>query len=106
MTAKTVLPRKNAGMNLSAGMNEGKVPYARLLSANERGCRILREISDRKTIPLITKPAEIRKYDKKLQDLFAVGVYARDLLSLCYCNKNERTGGKEWKTSPKIVKSE
>ena len=93
-------------LGLSAGMNEGKVPYARLLSANGRGCMVLREVSDRKTIPLITKPAEIYKYDKKLQDLFAVGVYARDLLSLCYCNKNERTGGKEWQISPKIVKSE
>ena len=93
-------------LGISTGMNEGKVPYARLLAANERGCMVLREISDRKTIPLITKPAEIRKYDKKLQDLYAVGVYARDLLSLCYCNKNERTGGKEWKISPKIVKPE
>ena len=93
-------------LGLSAGMNGGKVPYVRLLSANERGCRILREISDRKTIPLITKPAEIRKYDKRLQDLFAVGVYARDVVSLCYCNKNERTGGKEWQMSPQIVKSE
>lgn len=110
-TKKYAMSRiRRAGMcallGISSGMNEGKAPYARLLSANERGCMLLREISDRKTVPLITKPAEIRKYDKKLQDLFAVGVYARDLLSLCYCNKNERTGGKEWQISPKIVKHE
>ena len=93
-------------LGIGAGEKEGGVPYARVLAANERGCGVLREISDKKTIPLITKPAEIRKYDKKLQDLFATGVYAHDIVSLCYGNKSERKGGKEWQTSPKIVKSE
>ena len=95
-----------AVLGIRAGMNEGKAPYARLLAANDRGCSILREISDKKSIPLITKPAEINKYDEKLQYLFAVGVYAHDIVSLCYRGKNERKGGIEWQSSPKIVKYE
>lgn len=93
-----------AVLAVKAGMKEEKPPYARLLAANERGCGVLREISDSKKIPLITKPAEINKYDKRLQNLFATGVYAHDIVSLCYRSKSMRIGGKEWKTTPEIVK--
>ena len=67
---------------------------------------VLRKVSDEKKLPLITKPAEINKYDNKLQELFAAGVYAHDVFALCYAEKGERTGGKEWRISPKIVKLE
>ncbi len=93
-------------LGIKSGMNAEKPPYARVLAASANGCRALRKISDTKEIPLITKPAEINKYDKKLQQLFATGVYAHDVYSLCYENKSERIGGREWQISPKIVKNE
>lgn len=93
-------------LGIEEGMSKGRVPYIRVLAANEKGCGLLRKISDAGKTPLITKPAEINKYDKKLQHLFAVGVYAADILTLCYAEKSERRGGKEWRISPKIVKDE
>ena len=93
-------------LGIKSGMNDGKAPYARILAASANGCRALRKISDEKKIPLITKPADINKYDNKLQQLFAIGVYAHDVYSLCYENKSERIGSREWQISPKIVKNE
>lgn len=95
-----------AVLGIISGMNEGKAPYVRVLAANGKGCAVLRMISDKNNIPLITKPAEINKYDKKLRDLFATGVYAHDITALCYRNRNMRKGGMEWLVSPKIVKYE
>lgn len=93
-------------LGIKSGMNDGKPPYSRVLAASANGCRALRKISDEKKIPLITKPADINKYDNKLQQLFAIGVYAHDVFSLCYKSKSERIGGREWQISPKIVKNE
>lgn len=93
-------------LGIEAGMSGGRPPYARVLAANENGCMVLRKVSDEKKLPLITKPAEINKYDNKLQELFAASVYAHDVFALCYAEKGERTGGKEWRISPKIVKLE
>ena len=92
-------------LEIKSGMNDGKPPYARVLAASANGCRALRKISDEKKISLITKPADINKYDNKLQQLFAIGVYAHDVFSLCYKSKSERIGGREWLISPKIVKN-
>ena len=95
-----------AVLGIREGMNEGRAPYAKVLAANDKGCKLLRTISDKKSIPLITKPAKINKYDNILQNLYAIGVYAHDITALCYSDRSMRTGAKEWQISPKIVKCE
>ena len=39
---------------------EGAPPYLRVLAANGRGCRLLKEMKRRASLPLLTKPGDVR----------------------------------------------
>ena len=94
-----------AALGISKGMNEGNVPYARILAANDSGCALLRQLSDSAAVPLITKPAHVKALSPKAANLFAVGAKAHDLFSLCYSSKDERKPGEDWRHTPFIVKN-
>ena len=92
-----------AALGVKAGMAEELPPYARVLAANTRGCALLREISRKGEIPVITKPASVRELSAECRELFSLGAAAHDLYVLGFCAREEKKGGKEWRTSPKIV---
>lgn len=94
-----------AALGIKQGMNEGAVPYARVLAANERGCALLRQLSGETGLPVITKAAHIRTLSPKVAELFAIGAKAHDLFSLCYSSKTQRKPGEDWRRSPFIVKN-
>lgn len=95
-----------AALGITADMAEGTPPYIRVLAANERGCAVLRELNDRENgLPVITKPAAVKSLSAKCTQVFAVGASAHDLYTLAYAAEQERKGGNDWKTSPKIVKN-
>lgn len=89
------------GLNAEAG--EGLPPYARVLSANKKGCELLREISGNTGVPVITKPASVKALDGRCNQVFAVSAWAHDLFVLGYKATQARTGGEDWKKSPIIV---
>lgn len=94
-----------AALGITADMAEGTPPYIRVLAANERGCAVLRELNDRENgLPVITKPAAVKALSAKCTQVFAVGASAHDLYTLAFAAEQERKGGGDWKTSPKIVK--
>lgn len=92
-----------AALGVKAGMAEELPPYARVLAANARGCALLREISRKGEIPVITKPASVREMSAECREIFSLGAAAHDLYVLGFCAREEKKGGKEWRTSPKIV---
>ena len=92
-----------AALGVKAGMAEELPPYARVLAANARGCALLREISRKGEIPVSTKPASVREMSAECRDIFSLGSAAHDLYVLGFCAREEKKGGKEWRTSPKIV---
>ena len=92
-----------AALGVKAGMAEELPPYARVLSANAKGCALLREISRRAEIPVITKPASVRELSAECREIFSLGAAAHDLYVLGFCAREEKKGTKEWRTSPKIV---
>lgn len=92
-----------AALGVKAGMAEELPPYARVLAANARGCALLREISRKGEIPVITKPASVREMSAECREIFSLGSAAHDLYVLGFCAREEKKGGKEWRTSPKIV---
>lgn len=94
-----------AALGVKRGMNEGEVPYARVLAANERGCALLRKLSGNTDIPIITKPAHVRALSPEAADMFAIGAKAHDLFSLCYSSKTDRKPGEDWRHIPFIVKN-
>jgi len=92
-----------ACLGITAGMNEGNPPYARVLAANEKGCALMRRIKDNDNIPLISKPSSVRSISADCTKLFANGAAAHDLFVLGYADSAQKKGGMDWKTSPIIV---
>ena len=80
----------------------GIPPYARLLAATEKGRELLREIGERSLMPVVTKPASIKKLDAASRELFELGSAAHDLYVLGYAVKQERRGGRDWTNGPII----
>ena len=88
------------------GAADGTPPYARVLAANSRGCEYLRVLSKDPTIPVITKPAAARTLSAEREQVFALGAAANELYVLAYRAEQERRGGQDWRTSPKIVQND
>lgn len=92
-----------AALGIKAGDNEGIPPYTRVLAANKQGREVLRLIMDKATIPVITKPAEVKELSKECRELFELESRAHDLYSLAYAAREERRGGAQWRISPVMV---
>ncbi len=92
-----------AALGVKASMAEELPPYIRVLAANARGCALLHDVSRRGDLPVITKPASVREMSRECVELFQLGAAAHDLYVLGFCAREEKKGGKEWRTSPKIV---
>ncbi len=92
-----------AALGITSEMADGIPPYARVLAANERGCALLKEIGINTRIPVLVKPASVKDMGREAQKLFELGAKAHDLYVLGYNAKEERKGGLDYRTSPKIV---
>lgn len=95
----------SAYLGLTAADAEGTPPYIRVLAFNGKGQKILREIADKAAVPVLTKPADVKKLDGRAQRLFEKEAAATDLYRLACPNPSERGGGKEWTISPKRVET-
>ena len=80
-----------------------RVPYLRVLAANERGRTLLREMKRTAALPILTKPAEVRKLDAQAQAVFAAEAAATDRYVLAYPSLAEAKPGSEWTTDPIIL---
>lgn len=92
-----------AALGIQAGDSEGIPPYTRVLAANKDGRDALKAISEKSSIPVITKPAEIKELSKECRRLFELESNAHDLYSLGYAAREERRGMAEWRISPFMV---
>lgn len=91
-----------AALGIREGMNAGTPPYARVLAANERGCRLLRSMGEHCPVPIITKPAYVRGQSRECVELFELGAAARDFYVLGNRAEAERIGATDWRTGPAI----
>ncbi len=92
-----------AALGVENGMANGTPPYARLLAATARGRELLGEIKKTSAVPIITKPAAVRELDGESVRLFTLGAAAHDLYALGYRAAEERRGGADWRSGPRIV---
>ena len=72
--------------------------YIRILGANESGRLLLREMKEKSTLPIITKPA-----DYQGDAIFDINSRAEDIFALCAKNKTLRTAGNDLRMTPVIV---
>ena len=74
--------------------------YVRVLGMNANGAKILKMAKKRCFVPIITKAADF----KERSAMFDLDVRATDLHALCAPSASDRVGGKDFTTSPVIVK--
>lgn len=92
-----------AALGIRAGDADGIPPYARILAANDTGRRAIKLISEKTSIPLVTKPATIKELPSDCKALFELESAAHDFYVLAYSAKQERRGLADWRTSPTMV---
>lgn len=74
------------------------VPYVRVLGLNERGQGLLRRMKETCSLPILTKPAQVKALDGPARALFEAECRYTDLYGLCF--PTPRPCGLEWTTSP------
>lgn len=78
-----------------------KPPYLRVLGMNSRGRQVLRVMKARASLPVLTKPAHVRKLSAEGQALFELESRCTDLYDLCF--ETVQTPGREWRTDPVVL---
>ena len=79
------------------------VPYLRVLAANETGRQLLAQMRKTASVPVLTKPADVRRLPAAAQALFELEVRATDLYTLAYPDLTAACGGTEWREGPVIL---
>ena len=83
-------------LGLTPGDMPERVPYLRVLAANGTGCRLLSRM------PVLTRPAQVRRLGPEARRLFELEVRATDLYTLAY-PRLSAAGGTEWREGPVIL---
>ncbi|MDR2421100.1 MAG: nucleotidyltransferase family protein [Oscillospiraceae bacterium] len=78
----------------------GAPPYIRALAANGIGRALLREMSGRASLPVITRPSDALRLGGDAARMMEIEASATDLYNLAYPDAGRRAGGAEWKTPP------
>lgn len=80
-----------------------RVPYLRVLAAGGRGRALLGRMRKCASLPVLTKPADVRKLSPAAKGLFRQEVRATDLYTLAYPDLSAAAGGAEWREGPVIL---
>ena len=80
-----------------------EVPYLRVLAANGTGRALLARMRETASVPVLTKPADVRLLSPDAQALFALEARATDLYTLAYPDLSAARGGMEWREGPVIL---
>lgn len=89
-----------AFLGLRAEDRPKQLLYVRVLGFNERGRQVLRDWSRRDTVPLLTKPSEVRRLDEAAQRLMELEALGADLWRLCLPGLEHSAAGGFWREGP------
>ena len=78
------------------------VPYLRVLACNETGRTLLARMRETALVPVLTKPADVRRLGPEAQELFELEARAADLYALAYPELSAAVGGSLWREGPVI----
>ena len=92
-----------AALGVSAGMDAGTPPYARVLAIGAQGRELLRAIHGQASVPVITKPAAGRSLSGAAGEVFVLTADAHDLYVLGCPAREERRCGGDWRASPFVL---
>ncbi|MBQ9686883.1 MAG: nucleotidyltransferase family protein [Oscillospiraceae bacterium] len=92
----------SAALDIRADDAAGRPPYMRLLAANQKGRSYLHSLGET-AIPIVTKPADVKKLSLRAAELFAQGAKAHDVYTLQFVTNDDILWGEDWKSGPVIV---
>ena len=92
-----------AALGVSAEYTKTLPPYARVLAADAAGCAYLREIDGKSAVPVLTKPAAVRRLNDNAAKVFALGASAHDVYNLQNVTNSDKKCGQDWRNGPTIV---
>ena len=78
------------------------VPYLRMLACNETGRALLARMRETASVPVLTKPADVRRLGPEARKLFEMEARAADLYALAYPDLTAAVGGSLWREGPVI----
>lgn len=78
------------------------VPYLRVLACNETGRTLLARMRETALVPVLTKPADVRRLGPEAQELFELEARSADLYALAYPELSAAVGGSLWREGPVI----
>lgn len=90
-------------LGITAEMQNELPPYIRVLGANDRGRKILRQAKKSAALPIITKPAAARNLNENARRAFETEALATDIYNLMLPDPAQRLGGTEWTRGPVIL---
>ncbi len=92
-----------AALGITAADTKRPPEYIRVLALNQTGRQLLREIKEKASLPVVTKPAGVKALGERALSMFHQEAAATDLYALAYPKPENRTGGQEWTTSPAVL---
>ena len=92
-----------AYLGLTPATFPAEVPYLRVLAANATGRELLARMRKTASVPVLTKPADVRRLGAEARELFALEARAADLYALAYPDLSAAVGGSVWREGPVIV---
>ena len=92
-----------AYLGLTPAQFPAEVPYVRVLAANAAGRTLLGRMRETAAVPILTKPADVRRLPEPARRLFAWEAEATDLYTLAFPNLTAAQGGAEWREGPVIL---
>ena len=92
-----------AYLGLTPASFPAEVPYLRVLAANAVGRELLARMRKTAKVPVLTKPADVRRLGAEARELFALEARAADLYALAYPDLSAAVGGSVWREGPVIV---
>ena len=92
-----------AFLGLTAADVPAAPPYVRVLAANDTGRELLARMRRCASVPVLTKPADVRLLSEDARRLFALEVRATDLYTLAYPDLHAALPGAEWREGPVIL---
>jgi len=79
-----------------------KLPYLRVLAANETGRALLRQMREQ-GVPVLTKAADVTALGNEAQAWLDAEARRTDLYTLAYPDLRQSSCGAEWRITPKMV---
>ena len=92
-----------AALDLCAELTKQDPPYIRILAADRRGMDLLHNLGEHVDIPILSRPASVRKMGDRAEKVFSLGADAHALYALQFVAIDDRNPNGDWEKAPVFV---